>query len=228
MISWDEIAARLGRERTYWLATIGADGAPHVSPVWGAVADGEWYAYSERNTVKARNLASDSRVAVQLSIGLNLTVNLPVIGAFHDIPLLVAFVVLAVYTYTSGLHGTAIISVAKGILVYVAVIAAVIVIPIELGGYDKIFASIPSPMLLLGHGTADNLGPSVSYASLAVGSLPLLVAMAVGGAFALWLRRWVTQVLATIAEQSHWRSRAFEAFVQDLMKKEMPLKHVFE
>lgn len=69
MISWDEIAARLGRERTYWLATIGADGAPHVSPVWGAVADGEWYAYSERNTVKARNLASDSRVAVHLTDG---------------------------------------------------------------------------------------------------------------------------------------------------------------
>ena len=104
-------------------------------------------------------------------MGLNITVNLPVIGAFHDIPLLVAFVVLAIYTYTSGLHGTAIISVAKGILVYVAVIAAVIVIPIELGGYDKIFAAIPSPMLLLGHGTADNLGPSISYTSLAVGSL---------------------------------------------------------
>src|ERR1700684_651050 len=71
-------------------------------------------------------------------IGLNFTLNLPVIGAFHDLPLLVAFVVLAVYTYHSGLHGTAIISVAKGILVYVAVLAAVIVIPIELGGYGKI------------------------------------------------------------------------------------------
>ena len=104
-------------------------------------------------------------------MGLNITVNLPVIGAFHDLPLLVAFVVLAVYTYTSGLHGTAIISVAKGILVYVAVIAAVIVIPIELGGYDKIFASIKPENLLLGHGTPNNLGPGFAYSSLAVGSL---------------------------------------------------------
>ena len=56
---------------------------------------------------------------------------------------LVAFLVLAVYTYHSGLHGTAIISMAKGILVYVAVLAAVIIIPIELGGYGKIFATVP-------------------------------------------------------------------------------------
>jgi SSS family solute:Na+ symporter len=109
-------------------------------------------------------------------IGLNFTLNLPVIGAFHDLPLLVAFVVLAVYTYHSGLHGTAIISVAKGILVYVAVLAAVIVIPIELGGYGKIFAAVPKATLLLAHGTAHNLGPQFSFASLALGS-----------ALALWL-----------------------------------------
>src|SRR5665213_330012 len=109
-------------------------------------------------------------------IGLNFTLNLPVIGAFHDLPLLVAFLVLAVYTYHSAVSYTAIISVVKGILVYVAVLAAVIVIPIELGGYGKIFAAVPKATLLLGHGTAHNLGPQFSFASLALGS-----------ALALWL-----------------------------------------
>ena len=104
-------------------------------------------------------------------MGIQADFNIPGIGAFHDLPLLVAFVVLAVYTYTSGMHGTAIISVAKGILVYIAVIAAVIVIPIELGGYGKIFASIDPKALLLAEGTPSNLGAGFSYASLAVGSL---------------------------------------------------------
>ena len=109
-------------------------------------------------------------------MGLDFTLNLPIIGAFHDLPLLVAFLVLAIYTYHSGLHGTAIISVAKGILVYVAVLAAVVVIPIELGGYGKIFAAANPATLLLGHGTANNLGPQFSFASLALGS-----------ALAMWL-----------------------------------------
>ena len=66
----------------------------------------------------------------------------PLLGRF--VPLLVAFVVLAAYTYTSGLRGTALIAVVKDFLIYATVLAAVIVIPGELGGYAKVFpASIP-------------------------------------------------------------------------------------
>jgi len=103
-------------------------------------------------------------------MGIQADFYLPGYGVFHDLPLVIAFVVLAAYTYSSGLHGSAIVSVAKGILVFVAVIAAVIVIPIELGGYDKIFASVPPKMLLLGQGSANDLGPGFSYASLIIGS----------------------------------------------------------
>ena len=45
------------------------------------------------------------------------------------------------YTYTSGLRAPALIAVVKDALLYVTVIAAVIVIPAELGGFAKIFAS---------------------------------------------------------------------------------------
>src|SRR3984957_10361035 len=86
------------------------------------------------------------------ALGLNYAIPLPLLGTV-SLPLLAAFAVLAAYTYTSGLRGTALIAVIKDLLVYITVLAAVIVIPAELGGYSKIFASIDPKLLLLGHGT---------------------------------------------------------------------------
>jgi len=57
--------------------------------------------------------------------------------------------VLAAFTYTSGLRGTALIAVVKDLLVYITVLAAIIVIPAQLGGYGKVFASVPPQQLLL-------------------------------------------------------------------------------
>ena len=51
------------------------------------------------------------------------------------------------------------IAVVKDMLIYVTIIAAVIVIPAELGGYGKIFASVAPAKLLLSPPTANNLGP---------------------------------------------------------------------
>jgi solute:Na+ symporter, SSS family len=96
---------------------------------------------------------------------------LPGFSAIPNLPLLIAFVVLALYTYASGLRGTALIAIVKDVLIYSTVIAAVVVIPIELGGYAKIFASIDPKMLLLGRGNAHNLGPGFAYSSLALGSV---------------------------------------------------------
>jgi nitroimidazol reductase NimA-like FMN-containing flavoprotein (pyridoxamine 5'-phosphate oxidase superfamily) len=41
-------------------------GAPHAAPVWGVVINHALYLYSERSTIKARNLAADPRVVVHL------------------------------------------------------------------------------------------------------------------------------------------------------------------
>jgi PPOX class probable F420-dependent enzyme len=68
-LSWPEVAARLAAARNYWLCTTMPSGAPHAAPVWGVVVGRTLYLYSERRTVKARNLAADSRVVVHLESG---------------------------------------------------------------------------------------------------------------------------------------------------------------
>jgi len=68
-VSWPEVAARLAAARNYWLCTTTASGAPHAAPVWGVVSGQVLYLYSERRTIKARNLAADPRVVVHLESG---------------------------------------------------------------------------------------------------------------------------------------------------------------
>ena len=67
--TWSAIAARLASARNYWLGTSNPDGSPHATPVWGVVLHDCLYIYSERATVKARNLALDSRAVVHLESG---------------------------------------------------------------------------------------------------------------------------------------------------------------
>jgi hypothetical protein len=57
-MTWTEVADRLAEARTYWLGSTTASGAPHAAPVWGVVTGETLYLYSERSTVKARNLAA--------------------------------------------------------------------------------------------------------------------------------------------------------------------------
>ena len=65
-MAWPEVAARLAAARSYWLCTTMPSGGPHAAPVWGVVINHVLYLYSERRTVKARNLAADPRVVVHL------------------------------------------------------------------------------------------------------------------------------------------------------------------
>lgn len=59
-----------------------------------------------------------------------------------DLPLIIAFVILAAYTYTSGLRAPALIAFVKDLLIYVVVLVAIIYIPIRLGGYGHIFSAV--------------------------------------------------------------------------------------
>jgi SSS family solute:Na+ symporter len=91
-------------------------------------------------------------------------------GLAGDLPLIIAFVILAAFTYSSGLRAPASIAIVKDILIYITAFAAVIVVPIELGGFGKIFAAVPAAKVLLaapGPGTTGTYG---SYATLALGS----------------------------------------------------------
>ncbi len=106
---------------------------------------------------------------VLAGLGLNLKFNFPLIGAV-DAPLLIAFVILALYTYTSGLRAPAMIAVVKDLLIYITVFAAVVIIPAKLGGYDVVFAAVEPARLTLAGPTQNNWGAQAGYATLALGS----------------------------------------------------------
>jgi solute:Na+ symporter, SSS family len=91
-------------------------------------------------------------------------------GWVSEVPLIIAFVILAAFTYTSGLRAPASIAIVKDLLIYITALAAIIVIPIELGGFGKIFAAIPSAKLLLAAPPANSTGSYGAYATLALGS----------------------------------------------------------
>ncbi|MEU4518370.1 monocarboxylate uptake permease MctP [Amycolatopsis sp. NPDC024027] len=98
-------------------------------------------------------------------------------GIVGHLPLLVAFVILAFYTYQSGLRAPALIAFVKDILIYIVILVAIIYLPSKLGGWSHIFDTAakklgtPSPAtgkpagsILL---TANN---QLQYATLALGS----------------------------------------------------------
>ncbi len=104
------------------------------------------------------------------ALGLDWQIAVPGLGHV-SLPLLAAFCVLAAFTYTSGLRGTALIAVVKDLLVYITVLAAIIIIPSELGGYDKVFHAVPPAQLLLPPTPDHSLGAGFAYVTLALGSL---------------------------------------------------------
>jgi SSS family solute:Na+ symporter len=91
-------------------------------------------------------------------------------GFAADLPLIIAFIVLAAFTYSSGLRAPASIAIVKDLLIYITAFAAVIVIPIQLGGFGKIFAAVPDAKLLLATPGPNTAGAYSGYATLALGS----------------------------------------------------------
>ena len=91
-------------------------------------------------------------------------------GWMADLPLVIAFVILAAFTYTSGLRAPAAIAIVKDALIWVTVIAAVVWIPVKLGGYGAVFTAIPPAKLLLPAAMAKSSIPYSAYFTLALGS----------------------------------------------------------
>jgi solute:Na+ symporter, SSS family len=91
-------------------------------------------------------------------------------GLAADLPLIIAFAVLAAFTYSSGLRAPASIAIVKDILIYCTAFAVIVVIPIELGGFAKIFSAVPAQKLLLAVPGPHTTGAYSVYATLALGS----------------------------------------------------------
>jgi len=106
-------------------------------------------------------------VGIQVVIG---ALGISGTGIAADLPLIIAFVVLAAFTYSSGLRAPASIAIVKDVLIYLTAFAAIIVIPIELGGFGKIFSAVPAQKLLLAVPGAHTTGAYSAYATLALGS----------------------------------------------------------
>src|SRR3954451_12738367 len=135
-------------------------------------------------------LATMPYIALQL-VGIQVVLEVMGIAASEssswlakDAPLLIAFAVLAAYTYASGLRAPALIAFVKDTLIYVVILVAVFYLPTRLGGWDHIFATAKDSFDGFNKQNADAIAAgSVSgkgivppaaahwaYASLALGS----------------------------------------------------------
>src|SRR5882724_12016249 len=113
-------------------------------------------------------IATMPYIALQL-VGMAAVIK--ALGLRGEIPLVIAFLVLAFYTYSSGLRAPALIAFVKDIMIYIAVIAAVAIIPLKLGGYGAVFEAADAALKAKCSGgilLADN--QMVAYATLAFGS----------------------------------------------------------
>ncbi|MCT9077654.1 monocarboxylate uptake permease MctP [Streptomyces fulvoviolaceus] len=122
-------------------------------------------------------LATMPYIALQL-VGIQAVLDVMGVGGgedtnwfVKDLPLLIAFGVLAAYTYSSGLRAPAMIAFVKDTLIYIVIAVAIIYIPIKLGGFDEIFAKAGEKYTEAGAG---GLVPPEAgqwtYATLALGS----------------------------------------------------------
>ncbi len=180
----------------YGLGAIGFFAVPYATiayPIAFVVLSRFWGIAKRRGYVTAADFVRDRfgdrtlEIAVALTgvvaampyIALQLTgmeaVFASLGGAFAAdsgfVSLAVAFVLLAAYTYTSGLRAPALIAFVKDTLIYVTVIAAIIVIPAKLGGWAHVFASSQRALAAKpGGGILLKPGQFFAYATWAFGS----------------------------------------------------------
>nr|WP_245654549.1 sodium:solute symporter family protein [Streptomyces violens] len=128
-------------------------------------------------------LATMPYIALQL-VGIQAVLDVMGVGGgesthwfIKDLPLLIAFGVLAAYTYSSGLRAPALIAFVKDGLIYLVIAVAIIYIPIKLGGFEHIFHAAGDAFAETNPATGKPRGELASgpnaqwaYATLALGS----------------------------------------------------------
>ncbi len=147
-----------------------------ISHVHGFVTPADFVRARHGSSTLALLVAITGIVATMPYIALQLVgieAVLKAMGVEGHVPIIVAFAILAAYTYNSGLRAPALIAFVKDTLIYLVIIVAVIVIPYKLGGWDEIFGAAeakfsaspnPGDGVILG-------GPAqLQYATLAFGS----------------------------------------------------------
>jgi SSS family solute:Na+ symporter len=108
-------------------------------------------------------------IALQL---VGMRVVFEAMGLAGEWPLIIAFVILAAYTYSSGLRAPAVIAVVKDVMLYIMVAAAVLILPLKLGGGAHIFSTAAQMLAQHKPPASILLKPAqyMGYSTLAIGS----------------------------------------------------------
>jgi SSS family solute:Na+ symporter len=126
-------------------------------------------------------LATMPYIALQL-VGIQAVLEVVGLGGggnivAKDAPLFIAFVLLAAYTYSSGLRAPAVIAFVKDILIYLVIIVAIIYLPSKVGGWSEVFSSAEAKMTSASPADGKPVGAFVpglqahwAYATLGLGS----------------------------------------------------------
>src|SRR5215813_8417866 len=151
-----------------------------VSRKHGLVTQADFVRVRSGSSTMALLVAITGIVATMPYIALQLVGIEAVLKAMHINPtwaLIVAFAILAAFTYLSGLRAPALIAFVKDLLIYVMIIVAVSYIPSKLGGWGHIFNTAGAHLAKTNPKTGKPFGSLTiapagewAYASLALGS----------------------------------------------------------
>ena len=131
-------------------------------------------------------------IALQL-VGIQAVLSVMGVGAssnntfVKDLPLFIAFLVLAIFTYVSGLRAPALIAFVKDTLIYVFVLVAVFYIPTRLGGWGNIFSHAQTHFATISPVTKKPLGTFLPTAASIGNTRFDFASLALGSAVALFL-----------------------------------------
>jgi general stress protein 26 len=104
LIPWAEAERKLIASTNYWVATVSADGTPHLMPLWGIWHDGLLWFSSGGRSRKVRNLAAAPRCTVSIEDSQSPVVVTGVATITTDIADIRTFIEVANAKYAGGFY----------------------------------------------------------------------------------------------------------------------------
>src|SRR5437764_1354726 len=128
-------------------------------------------------------------IALQM---FGIEVSIAQMGVNVEVALIIAFLILAAYTYSSGIRAPALIALVKDTMIFIVLFAAIIIIPIKLGGFGAIFAAAHQKAVITAAAAkaataAHHTPPTVFHDILSTSQYLPYTTLALGSALALFL-----------------------------------------
>ncbi|TMC60940.1 MAG: sodium:solute symporter, partial [Chloroflexota bacterium] len=128
-------------------------------------------------------------IALQM---FGIEVSIAQMGVNVEVALVIAFLILAAYTYSSGIRAPALIALVKDTMIFIVLFAAIIIIPIKLGGFGAIFAAAHQKAVITAAAAkaataAHHTPPTVFHDILSTSQYLPYTTLALGSALALFL-----------------------------------------